>query len=99
MTFIQTIEFTTGRIDEVEAVMDEWVAATVGARRAQHAVLTADRDRANTYVQIVEFPSYEDAMENSTLAQTSELSGKMAALCDGAPIFRNLDTRRVDELS
>jgi hypothetical protein len=38
-------------------------------------------------------------MENSKLAQTSELSGKMSALCDGPPIFRNLDTRRVDELS
>jgi hypothetical protein len=54
--------------------------------------------RANTYVQIVEFPSYDEAMEHSNLAQTSELSGKMAALCDGPPIFRNLDPRRVDAL-
>jgi hypothetical protein len=99
MTFIQTIEFTTSRIDDVEALMDEWVEATDGARRAQHSVLTADRDRSNTYVQIVEFPSYDEAMNNSNLAQTSELSGKMAALCEGPPIFRNLDTRRVDELA
>lgn len=98
MTFIQTIEFTTGRIDEVEAVMDEWVTSTKGVRKAQHSVLTADRDRANTYVQIVEFPSYDEAMENSNLAQTSELSGRMTALCEGPVTFRNLDTRRVDEL-
>ena len=99
MTFIQTIEFTTSRIGEVEAIMDDWVAATKGRRTAHHAVLTADRDRANTYIQIVEFPSYDEAMENSRLAQTSEFSGKMAVLCDGEPVFRNLETRRVDDLS
>jgi len=98
MAFIQTIEFTTGRIDEIEGILDEWVATTEGARKVNQAVLTMDRDRPNTYIQIVEFPSYEEAMENSKLAQTSQFSGRMAALCDGPPIFRNLDTRRVDEL-
>ena len=34
-------------------------------------MLTRDRDRPNTYVDIVEFPSYEDAMKNSELPETA----------------------------
>jgi hypothetical protein len=99
VSFIQIIEFTTGRIDEIEGILDEWVAKTQGVRKVNQAVLTADRDRPNTYIQIIEFPSYDEAMENSKLAQTSEFSGRMVALCDGPPIFRNLDTRRIDDLA
>ena len=44
---------------------------------------THDRDRANTYIQIVEFPSYEDAVANSVLSETSEAAARLAELCDG----------------
>ena len=53
-----------------------------------------DRDRANTYVQIVEFPSYEEAMANSELPDTAEVATRLAELCDGPPTFRNLDVTR-----
>ena len=99
MAFIQVIEITTTRLDEVQALMDEWVTRTEGRRKAQRSVLTADRDRANTYVQIVEFPSYEAAMANSRLPDTSEFAEKLRSLCDRPPDFRNLDVRRVDGLS
>ena len=36
-------------------------AKTEGRRTACRAPLTADRERPNTYVQIVEFPSYQEA--------------------------------------
>ena len=98
MQFIQIIEFTTTRFDEVEALMDEWVTKTEGKRKARRATVTADRDKANTYVQIVEFPSYEEAMANSNLPETGEFAEKIAQMCDGPAIFRNLDVRRVDEL-
>lgn len=98
MAFIQVIEFVTSRIDEVESVMDQWTAATEGRRKAHRATLTADRDTPNTYVQIVEFPSYEEAMENSALPETADFSGRLAALCDGPAMFRNLDVRRVETL-
>jgi hypothetical protein len=98
MEFIQIIEFTTTRFDEVEAVMNEWVTKTEGKRTAGRGTLTADRDKPNTYVQIVEFPSYQQAMDNSNLPETSEVAEKMAKLCEGPAIFRNLDVRRVDEL-
>jgi hypothetical protein len=91
MKFIQTIEYTTSRIDEVIATLDEWLAATKGKRTAGSGRLLRDRDRANTYVDVVEFPSYEEAMKNSDLPETAEISEKMAKLCDGPPTFRNLD--------
>ena len=49
-------------------------------------------------VTIVEFDSYESAMENSRLPETGEFAQKLGALCDSPPTFRNLDVRRVEEL-
>jgi hypothetical protein len=99
MAFLQIIEVTTTRIDEVESLMDEWVRRTEGRRKTQRSVLTEDRDRPNTFVQIVDFPSYEEAMANSSLPETAEFADKLAKLCDAPPSFRNLDVRRTDDLS
>jgi hypothetical protein len=99
MEFVQVIEFTTTRFDEVEALMNEWVTKTQGKRMARRSTLTADRDKPDTYLELVEFPSYEDAMVNSNLPETGEFAERMAKLCNGPAIFRNLDVRRVDELS
>ena len=99
MAFVQIIEFTTTRVDEVLDLMDEWVARTEGKRKTGRSVFSADREKANTYVQVVEFPSYERAMENSALPETAEFAERLNKLCDGPPSFRNLDVRRVDDLS
>ena len=94
MAFAQIIEFTTSRINDAEALFDKWMAATAGKRTAQRLMLTSDRDTANTYLEIVEFPSYEEAMQNSNLPETQEIGAELAALCDSGPTFRNLDVRR-----
>lgn len=99
MAFVQIIEFTTNRADEVLDLMDEWVTRTEGKRKTGRSVFSADRDKPNTYVQVVEFPSYEQAMQNSNLPETSEFAERLNKLCDGPPSFRNLDVRRVDDLS
>ncbi|HEY2043444.1 MAG TPA: hypothetical protein VGH11_12275 [Jatrophihabitans sp.] len=98
MPFIQTIEFTTGQIDEFNTVLDEWLVKTEGKRAASRGTLTRDRDRANTYLQIVEFPSYEEAMANSDLPATSEFAARLTELCDAPATFRNLDVIRDDHL-
>lgn len=98
MGFIQIIEIETSRPDEVEALVGQWRAATAGRRTAQRGTFTKDRDRRNTYVQIVEFPSYEDAMANSELPETASLSEKIRELCDGTLVFRNLDVQSVEEM-
>ena len=99
MSFIQLIEIRTTRLDEIQPLMDQWVASTEGRRSTHRSTLTADRDRPNTYVQIVEFASFEAAMANSNLPETSEFAGKLTKLCDGPPVFRNLDVRRIDDLT
>ena len=98
MRFIQIIDFTTSRIDEVNAALDEWLTQTQGKRAATRGTQTLDRDRANTYLQIVEFPSYEEAKANSDLPETGEYAARLAALCDQPPTFRNLNVTREDQM-
>ena len=78
MTFIQIIEVTTTRPEEMQELVKEWSAKTEGRRTAYRSTLTADRDRPNTYVRIVEFPSYQEAMTNSGLPETAEFAEKLA---------------------
>ena len=99
MAFIQIIEVTTARPEEIQELAEEWSARTEGRRTAYRSTLTADRDRPNTYIQIVEFPSYQHAITNSGLPETGEFAEKLAQLCDGPPVFRNLDVQRVDKFS
>ena len=91
MKYVQMIEFTTTRIDEVRALDQQWQDATVGKRTATAMSIAQDRDRPNTYVWIIEFPSAEDAERNNELPETQQIAGEMAKLCDGEPTFRNLD--------
>ena len=98
MPFIQIIEYKTSRIDELNAALDGWLEATKGKRAATRGVQTKDREASDTYVQIVEFPSYEEAMANSDLPETSEFAAKLVSLCDGPPSFRNLDVLREEQM-
>ena len=91
MRFVQIIEFKTSRIDEFNALLDSWVEKNSGNRIASRAVQARDRDKENVYLNIVEFPSYEQAMDNSNRPETTEFAAQLAALCDGPPVFRNLD--------
>jgi hypothetical protein len=95
MAFLQIIELSTSRIGEIQSLFDQWIAETQGKRTAERLVLTSDRDAPNKYVEIVEFPSYEDAMRNSNLPETQTISAKIVALCDSPLTFRNLDVLRI----
>ena len=91
MAFVQVIEFQTSRIDEFDALLDAWLAQSKDWRTATKSMRTKDRDRPNTYVQIVQFPSFEKAQENSQHPETGEFAASLAKLCDVPPSFRNLD--------
>ncbi len=91
MEFVQIIEYQTSKPDELKAVGDEFGAMRGDAQGGPQVTVTKDRDKENTYLTIVRFPSYEAAMENSQREDTSEMAAKMMALCDGPPTFRNLD--------
>ena len=98
MRFIQIVEYTTNRIEEFDALLDQWLDQTQGKRTVTRGILTGDRDRAKTYLQIIEFPSYDEAMTNSDLPETSQFAARLAELCDGPPTFRNLDVIREMQL-
>ncbi|HEV2885602.1 MAG TPA: hypothetical protein VGX49_01710 [Jatrophihabitans sp.] len=89
--FIQIIQYSTSRIDEVQALAQERMAQQPESGSGIRGIVSADRDHPNRYFVIVEFDSYEAAMENSNRPETTEFSKKMGALCDGPPTFHNLD--------
>ena len=93
MSFIQIIEYQTDRPDEVAALEGE-MEASEAPQRFTRLYTTKDRDRSNGYVTIVEFPSYEAAMENSNAPETQAFAAKMMELATGPPRFLNLDVTR-----
>jgi hypothetical protein len=95
MSFIQIIEYETDRPDEMRALGDSRIAEMGDVPEGFRLTITQDRDNPKSYVTIVEFPSYEVAMENSELPETGEFARRLAELCSGAPRFRNLDVRRI----
>jgi quinol monooxygenase YgiN len=98
MAFVQLVEFQTDKIDEYTATVDKWLESSAEWRTATRSTVTQDRDRPGTYLAMVEFPSYEAAMENSNRPETAKFSESLAALCKGQPVFRNLDVVRVEEM-
>ena len=98
MKFVQLIEFKTRDIDAFNRTLDEWLAKTGSVRTPTRAIQGRDRDNAGTYVHIVEFPSYEEAMENSNRPETAEFAARLAKLCDSPPTFRNLDVTREEDM-
>ena len=69
-----------------------------GRRIPHQAVLRKDRDAENVYLLMVEFASYDAAMENSSRPETGEFAAFLATLCDGPLSFRNLDVLREEDL-
>lgn len=90
--FIQIIEYQTSRFDEVKALGEDRVQTDTGSL-ARRITATENRDKPGTFMTIVEFDSYESAMENSKRPETAEFAEQMMKLCDGAPTFYNLDVR------
>jgi hypothetical protein len=93
MAFVQIIEYQTTKPDEIRALGEEFqsMRGEGGEGVRPQVTVTQDRDRENTYVMMVRFPSYEEAMENSGREDTTAMAGKMGELMDGPPTFRNLD--------
>jgi len=96
MTFVQIIEMTSSRPDELDALYREWLTTTEGRRTMSREMHMQDRDKPSHFVDVVEFPSYEKAMLNNDLPETQRLAERMRALCDSPPRFLNLDLLRDD---
>ncbi len=91
--FVQIIEYSTSRHEEIDAFMAAWRERhpQMGPSRA---TVCAERSATGKYLSIIEFPSYEDAMRNSTDPATQEFAAFMQSVCDGPPVFHDLDVLR-----
>jgi hypothetical protein len=96
MKFMQIIEYETSKYDEVMKVVDAWLAQTEGKRAASKGTTGRDREEPDKYVDVIVFPSYEEAMQNNELPETGAMAEKMMALCEGGVTFHNLDVVRDD---
>ncbi|MFG3495886.1 ester cyclase [Streptomyces sp. NPDC047928] len=99
MTFVQVIDCRTRQVDAVNKLMDNWVEATRGKRTATHSIVGQDRSDSAHVVEIVEFPSYEEAMKNSHLPETDRIYRELVSLCEGEPSFTDLDVVRDEHLN
>ena len=91
MAFIQIIELRTERIDEFEALEDEWERSTEGKRTARRSILARDRNDPTRHLAVVFFDSYESAMENSNLPETATFARQAALLLTSEMAFTDLD--------
>ncbi len=89
--FLQVIEFRTDRPAEMQNIIDRWLTAIGDERTARWYITAADQDRADTYLQVVEFPSYAEAMANSAHPATAEFAAAVKKISTHELIFRNLD--------
>ena len=94
--FTQIVEFHTDRPDEIKALADK-MAGQREQGTVRRATITADRDHPGRHLSIIEFDSYESAMENSNRPETDEFAARLAELCDGPPTFSNLDVIEIWE--
>jgi antibiotic biosynthesis monooxygenase (ABM) superfamily enzyme len=92
MAFVQTISFSTSRIDEIAALGQDYERDQGGQAPGYRSTrILKDRDRENAYMVVAEFDSYEHAMENSDRPETDAFARKMSELVDGPPTYGNYD--------
>jgi hypothetical protein len=93
--FVQILEYQTSRVDEIAALAkefrEEMAAKAVGGAKPLRGTITTDRDRPGYYLSIIEFDSYEAAMESSNRPETQAFFGRLSQLLDAPPKFYNLD--------
>jgi hypothetical protein len=91
MAFVQIMECRTSNVDEVLALEEEWRQRTEGKRTLRRAIVTRDRNDPARHLILAFFDSYESAMVNSNLPETTEFGEKQAALLDAPTTFIDLD--------
>ena len=91
MSFVQIIDMRTKNVDEIQKLEREWEKATEGKRTLRRSIVGRDRNDPDRYLVLAFFDSYESAMENSNLPETTEFGQKQSALLDGPMQFIDLD--------
>ncbi|MCW2534094.1 MAG: hypothetical protein JWP62_3664 [Blastococcus sp.] len=93
--FLQLIEFHTRDLEAFRRLAEEWRERIGREGTVRWAVVAADRDRPDTYLELVAFPDFASAMRNSEHPVTSDFAKRMQEATDGEAQFRNLDVRQL----
>lgn len=93
MSFIQIIDYETDRADEIDAAMRNAIAQMPDMGNVLRLEHTRDHDNPRHFMTIVEFPSYELAMENNNRPETDQMARELASMCTKGPEYRNLDVQ------
>lgn len=91
--FIQLVEYETNDIEAVEKATLQFRDEHPGVMTSTTSRITEDRDKPGTYISIVEFASYDDAMKQSNHPALSEFLQSVGPELMTNPRFRNLDVK------
>jgi hypothetical protein len=91
MEFIQIIELRTDKIAEIQALEEEWRAATEGKRTLRRSLVCRERNDPSRHLILAFFDDYDSAMVNSNLPETATFGERQSALADGPMQFTDLD--------
>ena len=91
MAFLQIIDGRTDKIDEIMKLDDEWMAATEGKRTLTKSIVARDRNDPDHFIVLAFFDSYDEAMKNSNLPETSNFAEQQSKLMTAPPSFLDLD--------
>jgi hypothetical protein len=95
--FIQVVAMVTTRISDIEALVDDWEQRTQERRHPRRSIICRDRDRPDTYLAIVWFPSFEAKEINSALPEEDGFRSELTGLCESEPIFYSYDVLSTGE--
>jgi hypothetical protein len=94
-SFLQLIEFHARDLDDFGRIVEEWRERIGQEATARWGVVAADRDRPDTYVEMVAFPDHVSAMRNSEHPVTADFAKGLQEVTEGEASFRDLDVLRV----
>jgi heme-degrading monooxygenase HmoA len=94
MGFIQIVEYETDRADEIAATMNERPPRPEDTPGFRRIAFTQDRDNPKRFLIIIEFDTYETAMQNSNKPETDAMAKQLGEMVTKGPIYHNLDVQQ-----
>ena len=93
--FLQLIEFHARDLGGFRNLVELWRERMGAETTARWGIVGADRDRPDTYVEVVAFPDHAAAMRNSEHPVTADFAKQLQEVTEGEAGFRNLDVAMV----
>ena len=93
--FLQLIEFHARDLGGFRNLVELWRERMGAETTARWGIVGADRDRPDTYVEVVAFPDHASAMRNSEHPVTADFAKQLQEVTEGEAGFRNLDVAMV----